>query len=252
MEYDYNRPAVKTDQGDWWVGDLVISAEGIKSSARKEINGAAIEPRDTGDVAYRILVPVGPLLEDPITRDLVREPWATHWLGPEAHAVGYPLRGGELYNVIIDITHNTDIGEPVREGDWKNQADNTELIERFKDWNAPVRKLCGLTGEYLKWKLVDFQQPLQRWVHPGGKIALLGDACHPMMPYMAHGAAQALEDAACLQSALAAYGDESIAKALRVYEKQRAPRAEYIVKNTRVLQEWLHLYDGPARDKRDE
>jgi salicylate hydroxylase len=141
VEYDYNRPAVKTDQGDWWVGDLVISAEGIKSSARKEINGAAIEPRDTGDVAYRILVPVGPLLEDPITRDLVREPWATHWLGPEAHAVGYPLRGGELYNVIIDITHNTDIGEPVREGDWKNQADNTELIERFKDWNAPVRKL---------------------------------------------------------------------------------------------------------------
>jgi salicylate hydroxylase len=73
-----------------------------------------------------------------------------------------------------------------------------------------------------------------------------------MMPYMAQGAAQALEDAACLRSALAAYGDESIAKALIVYEKQRAPRAEYIVKNTRVLQEWLHLYDGPARDKRDE
>ena len=252
VEYDYNRPAVKTEQGDWWAGDLVIAAEGIKSSARKEINGAPMEPRDTGDVAYRILVSVGPLLEDPMTRDLVREPWATHWLGPEAHAVGYPLRGGELYNIIIDITHDTDCGEHVGEDDWKKQADNTELIERFKDWNAPVRKLCSLTGEYLKWKLVDFHQPLKRWVHPGGKAALLGDACHPMMPYLAQGAAQALEDAACLRSALAVYGDENIAKALNVYERQRAPRAEYIVKNTRVLQEWLHLYDGPARDTRDE
>ena len=220
VEYDYNRPAVKTEQGDWCVADLVISAEGIKSCARKDINGAPMEPRDTGDVAYRILVPVEPLLEDPTTRELVTEPWATHWLGPEAHAVGYPLRGGELYNIIIDITHNTDCGEPVGEDDWKKQADNTELIERFKDWNAPVRKLCSLTGEYLKWKLVDFHEPLKRWVHPSGKIALLGDACHPMMPYLAQGAAQALEDAACLRSALAVYGNENIVKALNVYERQ--------------------------------
>ncbi|KAL1982514.1 hypothetical protein VTN96DRAFT_1239 [Rasamsonia emersonii] len=252
VEYDFHRPAVMTEQGVWYTADLVISAEGIKSSARAAINGAAVEPRDTGDVAYRIVVPAGPLLEDPAIRDLVTEPWATHWIGPEAHAVGYPLRGGELYNIIIDVTHNTDLGEPVREGDWKKQADNTELVRRLKDWCAPVRKLCGLTGEYLKWKLADLERPLQRWVHPSGKVALLGDACHPMMPYMAQGAAQAIEDAACLRAALAAYGDESLVKALNVYEKQRAPRADYITKNTRVLQEWWHLYDGPAREKRDE
>lgn len=250
VEYNYYRPAVKTEQGVWYSADLVISAEGIKSSARAAINGEPAEPTDTGDVAYRILVPAAPLLDDPEMRHLITEPWATHWMGPEGHAVGYPLRGGELFNIIIDITHNTDLGEPVGEAEWKKRADNTELIERFKDWCPQVRKLCSLTGEYLKWKLADLKQPLKRWIHPSGKVVLLGDACHPMMPYMAQGAAQAIEDAGTLRAALATY--DNIPEALRVYERQRAPRAHYVAKNTRVLQEWLHLYAGPARYQRDE
>lgn len=180
VEYDFEKPAVKTEQGQWYTGDLLISAEGIKSSVRNAINGAPIEPRDTGDVAYRILVPAEPLLKDPEMRALVTEPWAVHWMGPEGHAVGYPLRGGELFNIIIDVTHRTDLGTPVGEGEWKRQADNTELVKRFKDWCSPVRKLCGLTGEYLKWKLVDFPDPLKRWVHPSGRVVLLGDSSHPM------------------------------------------------------------------------
>lgn len=252
VEYDYGKPAVKTEQGDWFTGDFVIAADGIKSSVRAEINSVPIEPRDTGDVAYRIVVPSGPLLEDPETRHLVTEPWATHWIGPEAHAVGYPLRGGEQYNIIIDITHHTDIGEPVREGDWMKATDNAELVGRLKDWCLPVRKLCGLTSEYLKWKLADLEKPLQQWVHPSGKVALLGDSCHPMMPYMAQGAAQAVEDAACLRSAIAAYASDSIPKALTAYQRSRMPRAYYIANNTRVLQEWWHLHEGPGRELRDE
>lgn len=252
VEYDFDRPAVRTETGTWYTGDLVISAEGIKSAARTAVNGAAIEPRDTGDVAYRILVPAGPLLDDPQTRHLVTQPWATHWMGPEGHAVGYPLRGGEMYNIIIDITHGTDLGESVGTDEWRKRADNTELTERFKDWCYPVRKLCGMTGEYLKWKLAELETPLERWVHPAGKVALLGDASHPMMPYMAQGAAQAIEDAATLRAALAMFKCENIPEALKIYEKQRAPRSEYVARNTRVLQEWLHLYDGPAQERRDE
>lgn len=249
LEYDFEAPAVKTGDGKWLPADLIICADGIKSTVRNAINGAPIEPMDTGDVAYRILVPAGPLMDDPSMRKFVTEPWAVHWMGPEGHAVGYPLRGGELYNIIIDITHATDVGEPVGEDEWKSPADNAELVERFKDWCEPVRKLCGLTGTYLKWKLADFDQ-LTRWVHPSGKVALLGDACHPMMPYMAQGAAQATEDAGTLRAALRSTDD--ISEALSIYEKQRLPRAAYVAKNTRVLQEWLHLYDGPARDQRDE
>jgi salicylate hydroxylase len=249
VEYDFESPALKTGTGEWLSADLIICADGIKSSVRNTINGAPIEPMDTGDVAYRILVPAKPLLEDPSMRHFVEEPWAVHWMGPEGHAVGYPLREGELYNIIIDITHATDLGEPVGQAEWKSQANNAELVERFRDWCEPVRKLCGLTGTYLKWKLADFDQ-LQRWVHPSGKVALLGDACHPMMPYMAQGAAQATEDAGTLRAALRSTDD--ISKALKMYEKQRLPRAAYVAKNTRVLQEWLHLYDGPARDERDQ
>lgn len=249
VDYDYDAPALKTEDGTWIKGDVIVGADGIKSAVRNAVNGSPIDPVDTGDVAYRILVPAQPLLDDPKTRHLVEQPWAVHWLGPEGHAVGYPLRGGELYNIIVDITHATDLGEPVGEAEWKSQADNDELIRRFADWCYPVRKLCGLTGTYLKWKLADFDQ-LERWVHPSGKVAIIGDSAHPMMPYLAQGAAQATEDAATLSAALSQYSN--IPDALKAYEKQRIPRSAYVARNTRVLQEWLHLYDGPERDRRDE
>jgi len=249
VNYDFETPSVETSRGDRIPGDLIICADGIKSELRDEINGSKMEPIDTGDVAYRILVPAGPLLEDPSMRRLVTEPWAVHWMGPEGHAVGYPLRGGELYNIIIDVTHRTDLGVPIGRDEWRQSTDNSGLIERFKEWCPPVRKLCGLTGTYLKWKLADFEQ-LDKWVHPSGKVALLGDSCHPMMPYAAQGAAQATEDAGTLRAVLKAH--EFLPEALKAYEVQRKPRAAYVAKNTRVLQEWLHLYDGPARDMRDE
>lgn len=248
-EYDFDKPAVKLSDDTWLSADLIICADGIKSAVRNTINGSPIEPQDTGDVAYRILVPTKPLLEDPAMRHLVTEPWAVHWMGPEAHAVGYPLRGGELYNIIIDITHATDVGQSIGEGESRSQVDNEELVKRFVDWCEPVRKLCSLTGTYLKWRLADFDH-LQRWVHPGKKVIILGDACHPMMPYMAQGAAQATEDAATLQAALQEH--TNLPQALEAYERQRIPRAAYVARNTRVLQEWLHLYDGPERDHRDE
>ncbi|KAK4546944.1 hypothetical protein LTR36_001676 [Oleoguttula mirabilis] len=248
--YDYGGPSVTLADGEILDADLIICADGIKSSVRDIINGRPIAPQDTGDVAYRILVSAKPLLDDPDMADLVKNPWAVHWMGPEGHAVGYPLREGEMYNIIIDVTHSSDLGEPLPdEGQvWKSARSNAELVERFKDWCPQVRKLCAMTGEYLKWKLADFDQ-LDRWVHPSGKVCLLGDACHPMMPYMAQGAAQATEDAATLAVALRSF--DNMADALGAYEKQRKPRAAYVARNTRVLQEWLHLYDGPARDERD-
>jgi len=249
--YDFGRPSVTLSTGETLGADLVVCADGIKSRVRDIINRRPLPPQDTGDVAYRILVPAAPLLEDPQMAHLVRDPWAVHWMGPEGHAVGYPLREGELYNIIIDVTHASDLGEPLPdEGQvWKSARSNAELVNRFKDWCPEVRKLCAMTGEYLKWKLADFDQ-LDHWVHEIGKVCLLADSCHPMMPYMAQGAAQATEDAAALAAALRAC--DSVPKALQAYEKQRKPRCTYVARNTRVLQQWLHLYDGPARDQRDQ
>lgn len=248
-EYDFSTPRVRCENTLGWLhGDMLVCADGIKSAARNEINGRPIEPVDTGDVAYRILVPAKPLLEDQEMRDYVINPWAVHWMGPEAHVVGYPLRGGELYNIIIDVTHRTDLGKPIGLDEWRSEADNAHLVARFAEWCSPVRKLCALTGTYLKWKLADFDQ-LHRWVHPGGRAVLLGDACHPMMPYMAQGAAQATEDVAALAAALRKHEDD-IPKALHAYQDQRLPRAAYVAKNTRVLQEWLHILDSEETERR--
>lgn len=181
--YDFEAPSVTLMSGETLKADLVICADGIKSAVRDLINGRPIPPQDTGDVAYRILVPAAPLLADPAMRHLVDEPWAVHWMGPEGHAVGYPLRGGELYNIIIDVTHGSDSGAPVGEAVWKSARSNAELVARFRDWCPEVRRLCAMTGEYLKWKLADFDS-LDRWVHPSGRAVLLGDACHPMMPHV--------------------------------------------------------------------
>ena len=99
-------------------------------------------------------------------------------MGPEGHAVGYPLRESELYNISMDLTHSSDIGDPLPNDEqvWKSARSNNELVERFRDWCPQVQKLCAMTGQYLKWKLADFDQ-LPRWTHPAGKVVLLGDAC---------------------------------------------------------------------------
>lgn len=174
VDYDFDAPCVTLENGESVNTDLIVCCDGIKSSVRDEINGEPCDPIDTGDSAYRILVDAQPLLDNPSTRELVTDGWARHWMGPECHAVGYPLRSGELYNIIIDITHATDLGGPLGLDEWRSGADNSALVERFKDWCEPVRKLCGLTGQYLKWKLADFDQ-LKRWVHPSKKAVLLGD-----------------------------------------------------------------------------
>lgn len=154
-----------------------------------------------------------------------------------------------MYNIIIDITHNTDPGEPIGLDEWRLEADAKHLVERFKEWCYPIRKLCRLTAKYLKWKLADFDQ-LDRWVHPSGKVVLLCVSCHPMMPYAAQGATQAAEDAATLAAVIQKYDD--LHRALQTYERQRKPRAAYVASNTRVLQQLWRLYDGPERDQRDE
>ncbi|KAJ6474521.1 hypothetical protein DFH09DRAFT_1472944 [Mycena vulgaris] len=195
--YDFDAPAVITSTEECLTADPMICADGIKSAVRSAINGRPIGPGDTGDVAYHIVVPAAPLLADPDMRHLVTNAWAVHWMG---HAVDYPRRSGVLYNVIIDVTRTTERGDPIGLDEWRSEADNAHFVARFADWCPELRKLCALAGTYLKWRLADFAQ-LERSVHPTGRVALLGDACHPMMPYMAQGVAQAKEDAAAEDAA---------------------------------------------------
>ncbi|KAH6897068.1 salicylate hydroxylase [Thelonectria olida] len=245
VEYDFDAPSVTTQDGQVFKAHLVVAADGIKSIARPLLTGEPDIPRDTGDVAYRILIPGEKLLADPQLASLITDPCTTSWCGPDAHLVGYPIRNGELYNIVVCATSYNETSDDV----WVIKGDNVELCDRFGRWEPRVQKLCALTGDFRKWRLCDLPV-LTRWVHPSGKAALLGDSCHPMLPYLAQGAAQAFEDAATLRQCLAL--DVDLKAALAKYESVRVPRASLVQEKTREHQYILHIEDGEEQAVRDE
>ncbi|KAK7750670.1 hypothetical protein SLS62_007370 [Diatrype stigma] len=261
VSYDFEAPSATTQDGETLTADLIIGADGIKSITRPLLTGQPDVPRDTGDVAYRILIPASKLLAagDPELAALITDPCTTSWCGPGAHLVGYPIRDGELYNVVVCATaaHNE-----TTDAVWVVRGDNSELRRRFAAWEPRVRRLCGLTGDFMKWRLCDLggARALSRWAHPAGKVVLLGDSCHPMLPYLAQGAAQAFEDAAALRQVLAQNLDENNDKdknldlrgALARYERARMPRASLVQAKTREHQYILHIPDGAEQRDRDE
>lgn len=259
IAYDFSEPSAVNEKGDIFTADLIIAADGIKSIARPLLTGQEDRLRDTGDVAYRILIPGSKLLADPLLASLITEPSTTSWCGPDAHIVGYPIRDGELYNVVICATAADQGGyrfNPNEEA-WVVKGDNSELCRRFAGWEPRVRKLCALTGDFRKWRLCDLAS-LPTWTHPSGKAVLLGDACHPMLPYLAQGAAQAFEDAAVLRQILVQYrrglgrrGSSGMSQAVGAYERIRMPRARYLQDKTREYQHILHIKDGVQQRERD-
>ncbi|KAJ5807841.1 hypothetical protein N7474_009110 [Penicillium riverlandense] len=245
VSYDFDAPMATTVDGEVFKADLIVGADGIKSVCRPLLTGRPDVPRDTGDIAYRILIPSEKLLADPDLAHLILDPCTTSWCGPDAHLVGYPIRNGEMYNIVVCATSYNETTDEV----WVVKGDNSDLCNRFASWEPKVRKLCALTGDFMKWRLCDLPN-LTRWTHPSGKAVLLGDSCHPMLPYLAQGAAQSFEDAAVLRQVLAQ--DVDLATALKQYEKIRMPRAGLVQAKTREHQYILHIDDGQEQQTRDK
>lgn len=183
---------VQTADGPPIEGDVLVGADGVWSPVRQWLLGDG-PPRATGHLAYRALVPQAGL------PDALRSSQITAWLGPQLHVVQYPVRGGEWLNV-VGIVHG-------RTGDaldnWDHGTDAAELRAALAGTCAPLQDLVqGIDGWRL-WALCD-RPPLQgAYQHALGRVALLGDAAHPMRPYLAQGAGMAIEDAAELGRVLA-------------------------------------------------
>lgn len=121
---------------------------GVFSTARTQVLGYELRPIDTGDISYRILIPGSVILADPELRDLVSQPWVSSWCGPDAHVIGYPVRGGEVYNVVCCCAAKSMRDQPHTGNDTKIVIkSNEELVRRFSDWEPRVRKLVGLAGK---------------------------------------------------------------------------------------------------------
>ncbi|KAI9824118.1 MAG: hypothetical protein M1819_001073 [Sarea resinae] len=224
---------------------LVIGADGLKSICREALLGHADPPHLTGDLAYRIVVRAADMSSHPLLQPLVEKPAINYWMGPSAHAVCYLLQGGGLYNIVLICPDN--LPEMVNTA----KADLEEMRALFEGWDPRLKALLGIVQETSKWRLQNSEE-MRSWSHPAGRFSLLGDACHATLPYLAQGAAMAIEDAAVLGALLARLSDPAqLPDVLTLYESLRKPRTTRIVKGSTALRDVFHMPDGARQRERD-
>ncbi len=193
--------------GSQAIGDIIVGADGIHSVIRTQMLGAD-EARFTGNTAWRATVPVERLGRNaPL-------PVSSAWFGEGKHAVTYLLRGGALANFVGVVERDDWQSES-----WTEKGSRAEALADFAGWHPTITTLLEQADAHYRWALFD-RDPLEQWVD--GRVALLGDACHPMLPFMAQGAVQAIEDGYVLAQHLS--GDEDHRAALGAYFKARHDR----------------------------
>lgn len=204
--------------------DLLIGADGIHSVIREQMLGPQ-PARFTGNVAWRATVPLERL------GHWAPPPSACVWAGPGRHAVTYRLQGGRLVNFVgVVEQQHWDIES------WTEAGQRSEVLSDFAGWHPIITRLIEAADSHYRWALFD-RPPLQRW--SDGAVVLLGDACHPMLPFMAQGAAMAIEDAWALAQALAP-GDD-VDRALQAYYQQRFDRCRRVQRASAANQRRFHL-----------
>jgi salicylate hydroxylase len=226
------------DNGSSITVDALVGADGIHSTVRRCVFAGEDESAQfTGCVAYRGLVPAEQLdcLDLPVESQI--------WMGPGKHFVHYFVRRRQLVNFVAIVEQERWARES-----WTEQACVEELLSAFEGWHPQVRTILGAVESPFVWGLFE-HSPMEHW--SAGRVTLLGDACHAMLPFLAQGAAQAIEDGAALAACLAKVGAEGIPAALRRYEAFRLPRASKVQNASKENKTRFHLPDGPLQRQRD-
>jgi salicylate hydroxylase len=203
---------LRFEDGSTVDSDVVVGADGIHSALREHLLGKD-SPRFTGTVAYRGVVVAATLPAGILTEDV------SVYIGPHASFVYYKIRGGELVNWVALVEETS-----WQQESWSAEGDLADVLRLYAGWCPAVIGLLTHAERCYKWALFD-RDPLPKWV--GGRMALLGDAAHPMMPYLAQGGCMAIEDGFVLASELAKAPAEP-ERALRAYEAARLPRASRV------------------------
>jgi len=222
------------DNGARITPDVLVGADGIHSAVRAALFGEE-EPAFAGCVAYRGLVPV----ERIASLDL--ELGNQSWVGPGGHFVHYFVSRGRLLNFVGWTEHD----EWNRE-DWTDRATVARALAAFAGWHEQVRTIISSAETCFIWALFD-RDPLPHW--SAGRTTLLGDACHPMYPFMGQGAAMAIEDGVTLAACLRTINNP--AEALLHYERRRLPRVTQLQAMSRANKLRFHMRDGPEQQARD-
>jgi salicylate hydroxylase len=213
FELDDRGVALRLADGSRAHGDILVGADGVHSRIRAQLFGGDA-PGFSGCLAWRGVIPAQSLPER------LRRPVATNWIGPGGHVIHYPLRRGELVN-FVGIVERTDWTLE----SWTTAGTVEECANDFKDWHEDVQTLIRSIEMPYKWALMQ-RDPMPRWTV--GCVGLLGDACHPTLPFLAQGAAMAIEDGAMLARCIAACPADAT-RALSFYEGARLERTSRIV-----------------------
>jgi 3-hydroxybenzoate 6-monooxygenase len=216
-------------------GRVLIGADGLWSKVRRKLAGDG-KPRVSGHTTYRSVIPIEDMPED------LRWNAATLWAGPKCHIVHYPLSGWKLFNLVV--TYHNDAPEPVA----GKPVAREEVLAGFAHVHERARSIILGGGEWKLWVLCD-RDPIENWVD--GRVALLGDAAHPMLQYMAQGACMAMEDAVALSASLAASRDAPEA-ALRTYRDRRVTRTARVQLQSRQVGEHIYHPAGAHAKLRNE
>ena len=224
VHFDADTPPVRAE--------LVVGADGINSVVRRHILGDD-KPTFTGQVAWRCTVPTA-RIAPALRTDLV----STIWCGPKNHAVMYYLRNGELLNFVGCVER------PDEEESWTTRRPWAELDDDYRGWHPMVRAVIEQVDrdQCFRWALNN-RVPSLVW--NSRRATMLGDAVHATLPYMAQGAAMAIEDAAVLARALA-LPSLSLAEQLRRYQDHRAPRTARVVRESTEMGELYHIGEAEA------
>ena len=209
--------------GDRADGAALIAADGLWSNIRRQLVADG-PPRVSGHTTYRSVIPTDHMPED------LRWNAATLWAGPKCHIVHYPLSGWKVFNLVV--TYHNDAPEPVA----GQPVTHDEVMAGFTHVHPRARDIIRHGVDWKKWVLCD-RDPVETWVD--GRVALLGDAAHPMMQYFAQGACMAMEDAVCVAGMLDAHPGR-IQPALEAYCRQRVLRTARVQLQSRAIGE--HIY----------
>jgi 3-hydroxybenzoate 6-monooxygenase len=215
-------------------GAALIGAEGLWSRTRETIVGDG-RPRVSGHIAYRAVLPRADVPED------LWSPSVVLWGGEKRHLVHYPLRRGELYNLVA-VFHS----QRYEEG-WDAYGDPAELSQRFVGSTPQVMRLLDKIESWRMWVLCD-REPVKNW--SSNRVTLVGDAAHPMLQYLAQGAAMSLEDAWVLAEAIAA-ADGDYPRAFQAYQQTRYLRTARVQLTARFYGDVYHAA-GATRDLRNQ
>jgi len=226
-EQDAATVTVRLGNGASATGRALIGADGLWSNVRRQAVGDG-EPRVSGHTTYRSVIPTERMPED------LRWNAATLWAGPKCHIVHYPLSGWKVFNLVV--TYHNDAPKPVA-----GQPVVTEQVRRgFTHICERAQNIIRHGQDWRMWVLCD-REPLDRWVD--GRVALLGDAAHPMLQYMAQGACMAMEDAVCLADALASH--DRLEAGLENYRSRRVLRTARVQLMSRAMGDHVYHPSGP-------